>query len=398
MVKRSTTKISSEKPILQPDSTQNQPIDSAESQLGASGNLEGKPACVVSYDWEAVRKARSVYGATNGEVLYSVPAETMKNLVEAAVRASANLRSAGMATIDRRKFIGSSDIAAVLGISPWKTPYQLWQEKTSQEPLPERDTPLLRMGQYMEGYIIDEATTVDGLFVRARNTRLGDLAENYDFLSCQLDFEYMRDDAPGGLFGIGECKFITFAHDQWGESGTEDCPEYYKAQVYFQMALTGYDEATIYALINGELRWYRFYRDPELCQELIDRAVDFWQHHVLTGIPPEIQTKEDAADSVSRFGGWALPADEGLLKDLAELRTAKSNLSSYKKDADVLEERIIRKIALAAQANQRPDEEGRVSVLDDAGHKLISWNLQKRKGYYVEPTEYRVLRIHGVKE
>ena len=36
----------------------------------------------------------------------------------------------GATDTDRSKRIGGSDIAAILGISPWKTAFQLWQDKT----------------------------------------------------------------------------------------------------------------------------------------------------------------------------------------------------------------------------------------------------------------------------
>ena len=32
---------------------------------------------------------------------------------------------------ERQKGIGGSDVAAILGMSPWRTPYQVWEEKTT---------------------------------------------------------------------------------------------------------------------------------------------------------------------------------------------------------------------------------------------------------------------------
>ncbi len=34
----------------------------------------------------------------------------------------------------RRQGLGASDMAAVMGVSPYKTPYQLWAEKTGATP------------------------------------------------------------------------------------------------------------------------------------------------------------------------------------------------------------------------------------------------------------------------
>jgi predicted phage-related endonuclease len=50
---------------------------------------------------------------------------------------------------DRPRFLTASDLAAAAGISAWKTPLQLYLEKTGQRP-PQGETPLMKRGRLME--------------------------------------------------------------------------------------------------------------------------------------------------------------------------------------------------------------------------------------------------------
>ena len=54
---------------------------------------------------------------------------------------------------EREKGIGASDVAAILGLSPWETAYSLWLKKTHQvEPEPENEAML--MGHLLEEVVV----------------------------------------------------------------------------------------------------------------------------------------------------------------------------------------------------------------------------------------------------
>src|SRR5262245_21676530 len=94
--------------------------------------------------------------------------------------------------MNRQHFIGASDISAILGISPWKTPLQLYLEKTGQAE-PEKEKPVLRRGQRWEpialqmlmDLIEDDEGSRPTLW--ARNERFID--KSHDFFSCEIDAE-----------------------------------------------------------------------------------------------------------------------------------------------------------------------------------------------------------------
>ena len=58
---------------------------------------------------------------------------------------------------DRIGYLGGSDAAVVLGISPWKSRYQLWCEKTGAEPIPNLDgVDYIYFGQVLEPIVASE--------------------------------------------------------------------------------------------------------------------------------------------------------------------------------------------------------------------------------------------------
>lgn len=98
-------------------------------------------------------------------------------------------------TADRSQFLGGSDAAAVMGLSPYATPVELWQEKTGrtrkdpEDPIRQR---ILARGQRLEPFIREmtiEKLRDMGLSVEllAVNQRYVD--PEHAFLSCEIDFE-----------------------------------------------------------------------------------------------------------------------------------------------------------------------------------------------------------------
>ena len=58
--------------------------------------------------------------------------------------------------IQRPYGIGGSDIAALLGLSPYKTPLELWAEKVGHPGIKESQGMHFRFGQHVEPFIAKE--------------------------------------------------------------------------------------------------------------------------------------------------------------------------------------------------------------------------------------------------
>jgi putative phage-type endonuclease len=306
---------------------------------------------------------------------------------------------------DRTRFLGGSDIAAILGISPWSTAYDVWLEKTGQpkdfsDPMRERR---FRRGQRMEPLIIEMLQEEHDLWVTDRNTRW--YHPEHPFLAAQIDFEY-RVNPEFGLpalddrfdIGNGEVKSVDpRAAFEWGPDGSQEIPAHYAAQVMFGLAVTGRAEATVAALIGDDLRVYRFERDEELCAALVKMAVGFWTENVGKLIPPPPQSKQDAAAMVKRFAGLSIEAGEELQALLGVWQSLRTQRLQIEKDERSAEQSVLDAILIAAEAHGVPqDDPDKVFVLS-GGRQLASWNLQRRKGYVVKDCEFRVLRLKGEK-
>src|SRR5215469_14323159 len=66
---------------------------------------------------------------------------------------------------ERRTGIGGSDAAAALGLSPWQTPYDLWEQKTGRAPPIEQTEPML-WGHLLEDIVRREYARRTGLEAR----------------------------------------------------------------------------------------------------------------------------------------------------------------------------------------------------------------------------------------
>lgn len=278
---------------------------------------------------------------------------------------------------DRAKYIGGSDMAAIIGCSPWKTPYQLWLEKTGQyiEPIdPERDK-LFRRGKLLEPVVLEMARQEYGLEILATNKRYYD--SELPFLSCEVDFEWMDVDGPQNA----DVKTIhpRVAY-QWGEQGTDEIPVYYTVQFLFGQMITERERTLCTALIGADdLRVYRTERDQEAIDYLRGKAIDFWEM-VVTGNPPPITSIEDVTLAWPRDSGKAIQATPEIIDMIARHKLLKKSLAGDEAKCDLLELEIFRFMA------------DRTEIVDGDGRRLATRKVQERAAYTVQPATFRVFR------
>jgi putative phage-type endonuclease len=183
----------------------------------------------------------------------------------------------------RKSGIGGSDAAAVLGASPWKTPFQLWQDKLGLAPEQE-ETQAMRLGSILE-------PTVAYLYMEETGISIEKPVQmfkhpQYPWMLANLD-------------GLAPDRIVEFktarSADGWGEPGSDEIPVQYAAQVFHYMEVMGKDRADVGVLIGGsDYRTYTLHADRALQDALVEAEKDFWSL-VVSGTPPEIKTAKDAA-------------------------------------------------------------------------------------------------------
>jgi putative phage-type endonuclease len=195
-------------------------------------------------------------------------------------------------TQDRSKYIGGSDIGAILGLSPFKSPLAVWMEKTGKE-VKTVDSLPLRFGSFVEEFVANEYAKATGFALRHDESIY--IHPDYSYMSAHIDRFVHTDGLDQAATKILECKTANpFSRAQWGEPGSDQIPLHYLTQVTWYLAIAGIERADIAVLIgNTDFRIYTILRDPELENLVLEKAHHFWHEYVLKDIPPPVQSPED---------------------------------------------------------------------------------------------------------
>lgn len=182
----------------------------------------------------------------------------------------------------RRSSIGASDAAAVMGISPWKTEAQLWDEKANGKMLDFHNSDTVR-GHRSENHILELYGIETGRKIFS-GERIMLMSNRNSFMSCTLDgIDFTDENNPI----IIEVKSVKFSHGEWSD---DRIPDYYFTQLLHQLAVTGWDEAILLVRFTRNEGWEsafeRMYHvKREDVQDQIDKLVrkegKFWNEYVV---------------------------------------------------------------------------------------------------------------------
>ena len=188
----------------------------------------------------------------------------------------------------RKQGIGGSDAAAVCGISRYKSPVELWMEKTDQLPHQEAGESAY-WGTQLEALVRTEFSKRTGIEVRTVNQILQ--SEEHLFMLANLDGVCHHPDF--GICGFEAKTASAYKAQEWEDS----IPDEYQLQIQHYMAVTGYKGFYIAVLIGGNtFRWRFVERDEELIAMLIELERNFWEH-VQDMTPPAL----DGSDASAKF-------------------------------------------------------------------------------------------------
>lgn len=302
--------------------------------------------------------------------------------------------------IDRRTYLGGSDIAGVMGLSPWQTPLQVYERKTSGVPelLTDEKRRFFARRKRQEPVIaemlLDEyGIEVTRLSLDADPNRYRD--EEYPFMAAEIDFECLMSEAireafpdrpqlcaiPDGVLLNGEIKTVhPFSAKHWGEQGSEDVPIHYAAQVMHGLGITK-RPATIVAALFGidNLLAFPVMADPDTIAAVRAKAVAFWTEHVVPRIPPDPINMDDMMRLLSRVNGRPVEADEETIARLSALRRIRGDMAAMENEKKELEFQI----ADYVRRQWAIDPGMETQALDDAvltfgGQKVATWKGQSR--------------------
>lgn len=254
---------------------------------------------------------------------------------------------------NRREFLGGSDIAAVIGLSPWATPVELWMEKTGRTPVVEPDEQRKRMfarGHKLEPFIRD--MVIEKLSGMGVEVELLDVSRHYtdtehQFLRCEIDFELRLTGTVeiGGLFYDLDGEHINadaksvsgFARKKWGETDTEDVPIEYAAQFMHGLGITGRRICLVAALRSfDDVDIFWTLRDDETIKGMREKAVLFWNECVLADVAPDPFTFTDIKLLFPMDNGQSIEATDDIYDKVQKLRDTRERIRGLEDLAEEL--------------------------------------------------------------
>ena len=191
----------------------------------------------------------------------------------------------------RKSGIGGSDAGAIMGVNPYRSIFDVYNDKTSDE-ISLADNEAMRQGRDLEEYVAKRFTEETGLKVRRSNMMYRN-SQN-PFMIADVDRLVVGEDA--GL----ECKTANaYAADNWADGKV---PLHYIMQCMHYMAVTGRKSWYIAVLIMGkEFKYTKITWDDEIIKSMIEVERSFWYKNVVSGILPAPDGSESCGKTIDRL-------------------------------------------------------------------------------------------------
>ncbi len=204
----------------------------------------------------------------------------------------------------RRKGIGGSDLAAIMGVSPFTTARDLYYDKCGIKPAIEEESNWVakEVGNLLEDLVAKIFAQKTGFKVWAVKKIFSH--PDYPFMQANVDFFYERPDGKrGGL----ECKTTNYnARFKWDNGMV---PINYELQCRHYMSIMNLDEwwiACLYGNNENDFIMRELLRDFDYEDSIIDAEKFFWESHVLAGVePPYTESSDLVLESIKKYFGAA---------------------------------------------------------------------------------------------
>lgn len=272
----------------------------------------------------------------------------------------------------RRHFLTATDVPQILGKSPWGNASDVYLNKVHRR-------------QFKGNAATEAGTLLEPAVVAWAHQQLGGVVEGdwrvheNGINACSLDAMTL-DGEPveaktSGIVGPG-------SPHQWGEPGTDEIPDYYLLQVHAQLLVTGAKRAFVPALIGGRGFVMYVVRSHQGLEDQIQRASEqFWTEHVEARIQPDKTPKLETLKQLRREPESVVSIPD----ELVELYlAAKAEEKAAVAKAEAAQTQLLASLGVA--------EAG-----DYSGGR-VWYSEQTRKGYQVQESTYRVLRVKAAKK
>lgn len=253
----------------------------------------------------------------------------------------------------RRQGIGGSDAAAIVGLNPYSSAFQVYCDKVGLLPETE-DNEAMRQGRDFEAYVagrFEEAT-------EKRVRRCNNIITNPELSFMLANVDRLVVGEKAGL----ECKTTSVYNKADFESG--DVPPQYYVQCQHYMAVTGYPKWYLAVLVlNRGFYWYEIPYNDDDVSVLIEAEREFWENYVVPRIEPAPDGSPKAADAIKQL--FARGNDDvtivlpGYDKDLARYDEIDALCKKLEREQEAIKQKL--------------QMEMKDATLAYTGNKVITW-------------------------
>lgn len=314
---------------------------------------------------------------------------------------------------ERRKGIGGSDVAAVLGLNPYRTPIDLWKDKTGRaEETPQSESAY--WGSTLEEIVAKEFSARTGMKIQRLNQSLStafdekigasDVRIPRGWARANIDRAIVNPAISKTVKPINDCsqalrekcfrRGLAITTDiilecktsnarmasEWGPSQESEIvagsvtsehkiPMYYETQVQWYMGVTGARTAYVAVLIGGsDFRIYEVKRDDELIDAIVQQCWAFWRDYVMTDTPPKPINVDDVKKLFAKDDGEMREATNDESAQIGELK----NLDAQIKELEEQRKALAAKVILAIGQN---------AGLTIGGEKAVTYKAQTSRRF-----------------
>ena len=215
--------------------------------------------------------------------------------------------------VDRKKGIGGSDVASILGVSPFRTALEVYHDKTSPELYLDEPTEDMQRGVRVEKYILQEYAERNEVQLNTNIPTIVD--QECPFMRANIDAKVVGQNV------VIEAKSTKAPISSW-ESGI---PEYYKAQVAYYAMLTDAEYVEVPVLFSGwKYACFTYWRDVEYEASIKEAVINFWHNHIVKNIPPKPTSPEELMAAYPKLEEKTIEADNNIREKVYLLQEAQA--------------------------------------------------------------------------
>lgn len=239
---------------------------------------------------------------------------------------------------DREKYIGGSDVGTILGVNQFKSPYELYLEKTGQIEKENLDDKLqIKLGHKMEQVVAELYEEETGKKTQMANKSF--TCKEYPFLRGHIDRKILKE--KRGL----EIK-TTSSYNKTNYKDGEIPPTHYY-QCMFYMMITGMHKWDICTLRdNRQLYITTVEWDSDIAEDMLDKLIEFWNCVETKTWDKEIDGSEHTTQAINNLYPVSLEnsvvalSSDDTITSISDYYAAKENIKALETIVNSFENQV----------------------------------------------------------